>query len=86
MAYIEENADALNAAIMMDRDFSYDLFAFKTLERSYLLRLNGKVVERPQHMIMVRPASSAPAPARWQLGRPFARAAGKRGLTSRAPL
>jgi ribonucleotide reductase alpha subunit len=42
----------LDSAIIYDRDFSYDYFGFKTLERSYLLRLHGKVVERPQHMLM----------------------------------
>lgn len=49
---IMENADRLNAAIIYDRDFSYNYFGFKTLERSYLLKINGKVVERPQHMLM----------------------------------
>jgi ribonucleoside-diphosphate reductase alpha chain len=34
-----------------DRDFQYDYFGFKTLERSYLLKINGKIVERPQHML-----------------------------------
>ena len=38
--------------IIYDRDFDYDYFGFKTLERSYLLKLGGKVVERPQHMLM----------------------------------
>ncbi|CAD6500181.1 BgTH12-04284 [Blumeria graminis f. sp. triticale] len=42
----------LNSAIVYDRDFNYQYFGFKTLERSYLLRLDGKIVERPQHMIM----------------------------------
>jgi ribonucleoside-diphosphate reductase subunit M1 len=42
----------LNSAIVYDRDFNYQYFGFKTLERSYLLRLDGKVAERPQHMIM----------------------------------
>lgn len=46
------NADRLNSAIIYDRDFSYNYFGFKTLERSYLLRINGKVAERPQHMLM----------------------------------
>jgi ribonucleoside-diphosphate reductase subunit M1 len=45
-------ADELNSAIVYDRDFNYQYFGFKTLERSYLLRINGKVTERPQHMIM----------------------------------
>ena len=46
------NADRLNAAIVYDRDYSYTYFGFKTLERSYLLKINGKVIERPQHMLM----------------------------------
>jgi ribonucleoside-diphosphate reductase alpha chain len=49
---IQDNADLLDSAIIYDRDFSYDYFGFKTLERSYLLRLHGLVVERPQHMLM----------------------------------
>lgn len=49
---IMENADRLNSAIIYDRDFSYNYFGFKTLERSYLLKIGGKVVERPQHMLM----------------------------------
>ncbi len=49
---IQDNADVLDSAIIYDRDFNYDYFGFKTLERSYLLRLHGKVVERPQHMLM----------------------------------
>uniref|UniRef100_A0A674B2X6 Ribonucleoside-diphosphate reductase n=1 Tax=Salmo trutta TaxID=8032 RepID=A0A674B2X6_SALTR len=47
-----ENKDRLNSAIIFDRDFSYNFFGFKTLERSYLLKINGKVAERPQHMLM----------------------------------
>ncbi|XP_003971174.2 ribonucleoside-diphosphate reductase large subunit-like isoform X1 [Takifugu rubripes] len=47
-----ENKDRLNSAIIYDRDFSYNFFGFKTLERSYLLKTNGKVAERPQHMLM----------------------------------
>lgn len=46
------NAERLNSAIIYDRDFNYNYFGFKTLERSYLLKINGKVVERPQHMLM----------------------------------
>ena len=42
----------MNSAIIYDRDYSYDYFGFKTLERAYLLSINKKVVERPQHMIM----------------------------------
>ncbi|MBT8190956.1 MAG: ribonucleoside-diphosphate reductase subunit alpha, partial [Bacteroidia bacterium] len=49
---IEDNADRLDSAIIYDRDYSFDYFGFKTLERSYLLRMNGKVVERPQHLLM----------------------------------
>lgn len=51
-AIIQAHAEALDAAIIYDRDFVYDFFGFKTLERSYLLRMNGKVAERPQHMLM----------------------------------
>ena len=50
--FISDNKATLNAAIVYDRDYSYDYFGFKTLERSYLLRINKKVVERPQHMLM----------------------------------
>lgn len=49
---IMENADLLNSSIIYDRDFGYNYFGFKTLERSYLLKIKGKVVERPQHMLM----------------------------------
>lgn len=49
---ISKNAQELDSTIIYDRDFGYDYFGFKTLERSYLLKLNGKVAERPQHMIM----------------------------------
>ena len=49
---IMENADRLNSAIVSNRDFDYQYFGFKTLERSYLLKIDGKVVERPQHMLM----------------------------------
>ncbi|KAK9870879.1 hypothetical protein WA026_009836 [Henosepilachna vigintioctopunctata] len=49
---IKENADRLNSAINHERDFTYNYFGFKTLERSYLLKINGKIVERPQHMLM----------------------------------
>lgn len=51
-AIIMENKERLNAAILQDRDFNYDYFGFKTLERSYLLRINGQIAERPQHMLM----------------------------------
>ncbi|XP_078179682.1 ribonucleoside-diphosphate reductase large subunit-like [Carex rostrata] len=49
---IMKNAARLNSEIIYDRDFDYDFFGFKTLERSYLLKVSGKVVERPQHMLM----------------------------------
>jgi ribonucleoside-diphosphate reductase alpha subunit len=49
---IKEHAAELDQAILYDRDFSYDFFGFKTLERSYLMKIDGKTVERPQHMIM----------------------------------
>lgn len=49
---IMTNADRLNSCLIYKRDFSYNYFGFKTLERSYLLKINGKVVERPQHMLM----------------------------------
>ncbi|MBP7643134.1 MAG: ribonucleoside-diphosphate reductase subunit alpha, partial [Saprospiraceae bacterium] len=49
---IKENADRLDSAIIFDRDYDFDYFGFKTLERSYLLRTHGHVVERPQHMLM----------------------------------
>jgi ribonucleotide reductase alpha subunit len=47
-----QNAARLDSEIIYDRDFDYDYFGFKTLERSYLLKVNGQVVERPQHMLM----------------------------------
>jgi ribonucleoside-diphosphate reductase alpha chain len=49
---IVANAELLDSSIIYDRDFSYDYFGFKTLERSYLLRMEGKVAERPQQMLM----------------------------------
>lgn len=49
---VQANADELNGAILYDRDFTYNYFGFKTLERAYLLRVNGAVAERPQQMIM----------------------------------
>lgn len=51
-AVVAEHAHRLDSEIIYMRDFDYDFFGFKTLERSYLLRVNGKVVERPQHMLM----------------------------------
>lgn len=52
MAIIEEHAELLDSTIIYDRDFAFDYFGFKTLEKSYLLRINGKIVERPQHLYM----------------------------------
>jgi ribonucleoside-diphosphate reductase alpha chain len=49
---VHTNAAELDEAIIYDRDFSYDYFGYKTLERSYLMKIDGKVVERPQHMLM----------------------------------
>ncbi|CAI5998078.1 unnamed protein product [Closterium sp. NIES-65] len=49
---IMKHAERLDSEVIYDRDFDYDYFGFKTLERSYLLKVNGKVVERPQHMLM----------------------------------
>ncbi|WRT68417.1 ribonucleoside-diphosphate reductase, alpha subunit [Kwoniella shivajii] len=49
---VMDNKETLDSAIIYDRDFAYNYFGFKTLERSYLLRVDGKIVERPQHMIM----------------------------------
>jgi ribonucleoside-diphosphate reductase alpha chain len=47
-----KNRDLLDSTIIYDRDFGYDYFGFKTLEKSYLLKINGNVAERPQHMLM----------------------------------
>ena len=49
---IKDNAEKLDSTIIYNRDFNYDYFGFKTLERSYLLKLNGQIAERPQHMLM----------------------------------
>jgi len=49
---IKENAELLDSSIIYDRDFNYDFFGFKTLERSYLLKTKGQVTERPQHLLM----------------------------------
>ncbi len=49
---INQNAELLDSTIIYNRDFGYDYFGFKTLERSYLLKINGNVAERPQHMLM----------------------------------
>ena len=49
---IQANGDFLDSNIIYDRDFSYDYFGFKTLERSYLMKIKGEIAERPQHMLM----------------------------------
>ncbi|MDH4461241.1 MAG: ribonucleoside-diphosphate reductase subunit alpha [Flectobacillus sp.] len=49
---IKKHAAELDGAIIYDRDFGYDYFGFKTLEKSYLLKMEGKIAERPQHMLM----------------------------------
>lgn len=49
---VMENAERLNSAIIYDRDYNYNFFGFKTLEKSYLLKIDGKTVERPQHLLM----------------------------------
>ncbi|MDW8394181.1 MAG: ribonucleoside-diphosphate reductase subunit alpha [Chitinophagales bacterium] len=52
MQVIDRNAQLLDSTIIYDRDYHFDYFGFKTLEKSYLLKINGRVVERPQHMFM----------------------------------
>ena len=49
---VQQHADFLDSTIIYDRDFGYDYFGFKTLEKSYLLKMNGKIAERPQQMLM----------------------------------
>jgi len=50
--FVESNAAQLDAAVQYERDFDYDYFGFKTLEKSYLLRVHERIAERPQHMLM----------------------------------
>jgi len=52
MKVIEDNAELLDSTIIYDRDFGFDYFGFKTIEKSYLFRIEGKIAERPQHMYM----------------------------------
>ena len=52
MQIIEEHAELLDSTIIYDRDFGFDYFGFKTLEKSYLLKIEWKIAERPQHMYM----------------------------------
>ena len=49
---IRDNAELLDSSIIYDRDFGFDYFGFKTLEKSYLLKIDGKIAERPQHLFM----------------------------------
>jgi ribonucleoside-diphosphate reductase alpha chain len=49
---VRKNAGLLDSTIIYDRDYGYDYFGYKTLEKSYLLKLNGRIAERPQHMLM----------------------------------
>jgi ribonucleoside-diphosphate reductase alpha chain len=49
---VMNNKDVLDSSIIYDRDFRYDYFGFKTLTRSYLMKLNGQIAERPQQMLM----------------------------------
>lgn len=49
---VMENADRINGAIVYDRDYNYDYFGIKTLQRAYLLKINGQPAECPQHMLM----------------------------------
>lgn len=49
---IQQNADRLNSSIIYERDYTFDYFGFKTLEKSYLLRINNNIAERPQHLFM----------------------------------
>ena len=49
---VQEHKDILDSALLHDRDFEFDYFGFKTLEKSYLLKINGRIVERPQHLLM----------------------------------
>ncbi len=51
-AIVKENADKIDSALIYERDYHFDYFGFKTLERSYLLRTEGRIAERPQHMFM----------------------------------
>lgn len=50
--FISKNIETINNHIDYERDFNYDYFGFKTLERSYLLKIHNKIVERPQHLLM----------------------------------
>lgn len=49
---IVKNIDKIQDRLIYERDYNYDYFGFRTLERAYLLKDNGKIIERPQHMLM----------------------------------
>jgi len=49
---IRKHAALLDSTIIYDRDYGYDYFGYKTLEKSYLLKMDGRIAERPQHMLM----------------------------------
>jgi ribonucleoside-diphosphate reductase alpha chain len=49
---VAANAEALDKACNYERDFSFDYFGYKTLEKAYLIRMDGVIVERPQHLFM----------------------------------
>ena len=50
--FVMDNKDVIDGAINLDRDFDFEYFGFKTLERSYLLKIGNRVIERPQYMYM----------------------------------
>lgn len=52
LSWIKENRDELNQMIDYDRDYIFDYFGFKTLERAYLIKIGSEVIERPQDMLM----------------------------------
>ena len=49
---VRKYSDELDSSIVHSRDHNFDYFGYKTLEKSYLLKINGKVAERPQYMYM----------------------------------
>jgi ribonucleoside-diphosphate reductase alpha chain len=50
--FVHQNREVLDGAIRQERDLDFDYFGFKTLERSYLLKIGKRIVERPQYMYM----------------------------------
>ena len=51
-SFVQQYKDVLDGAVVQERDFDFDYFGFKTLERSYLLKIGNRIVERPQYMYM----------------------------------